>query len=77
MTVATSVITAWLYIRSGGSVLLCALFHTVADATHSYCGVVGHDHHALWVAVALNVLLAAFIGVVVEPTQLSRRRFGR
>ena len=63
MTVATSVILAWLYVGSGGSVLLCAVFHAVTDATYSYLGVVGRDHHAFWVAVALEVVLATVLAV--------------
>src|SRR4051794_34868024 len=63
MTVATSVLTAWLYLGSGGSVLLCAVWHAVADAAYSYSGVVGHDQHAFWVAVVLEVAVAAGIAV--------------
>lgn len=61
MVVATSVITAWLYLGSGGSVLLCAVWHAVADASFSWTGVVGRDHHAFWVAVVLEVAVATVL----------------
>ena len=61
MVVATSVITAWLYLGSGGSVLLCAVWHAVTDAAYSWSGVVGRDHHAFWVAVVLEVAVAGFL----------------
>jgi membrane protease YdiL (CAAX protease family) len=63
LTVATSVITAWLYLGSGGSVLLCALFHAVVDAGYSWTGVVGADHSAFWAAVVLEVSVAAYLAV--------------
>jgi CAAX protease family protein len=63
MVVATSVITAWLYLGSGGSVLLCALWHAVADAAYSWTGVVGREHSAFWVAVVLEVVVAACLAV--------------
>jgi membrane protease YdiL (CAAX protease family) len=63
LTVATSVIVAWLYVRTGGSVLLCALFHAVTDAAYSYAGVVGRQHAAFWTAVVLEVAVAAWLAV--------------
>jgi uncharacterized protein len=60
MVVATSVITAWMYVATR-SVLLAAVFHAVADAAYSWTGVVGADNHAFWVAVVLEVLAAAAI----------------
>lgn len=59
MTVATSMLTAWLYLRSRGSLLLLGAFHAVTDAVYSWSGVVSSDHHAFWAAVVLHVLLAA------------------
>jgi len=70
LTVATSVITAWLYVGSGGSVLLCAVWHATVDAAYSYTGVVGHDHHAFWVAVVLEIAVA---GGIVARTGRSLR----
>lgn len=70
MVVATSVITAWLYLGSGRSVLLCAVWHAVADAAYSWTGVVGRDHHAFWVAVVLEVAVA----VVLVPRLAGTRR---
>ena len=63
LTIATSVIVAWLYVRTGGSVLLCALFHAVADAAYSYAGVVGREHSAFWTAVVLEVAVAAWLAL--------------
>lgn len=60
MVVATSVITAWLYVATR-SVLLAGVFHAVADAAYSWTGVVGADHHAFWAGVVLEVLAAAAI----------------
>ncbi len=72
MTVATSVILAWLYVGSGGSLLLCAVFHAVVDAAYAYTGVVGRDHHAFWVAVVVEVALATHLAVRGGPS-LRRR----
>jgi uncharacterized protein len=74
LPVATSVITAWLYLGSGGSVLLCAVWHAVADAAYSYTGVVGTDHSAFWAAVVLEVALAA--GIAARCGRLLRRTDG-
>jgi uncharacterized protein len=63
MTVATSVITAWLYLGSGGSVLVCAVWHAVADASYAYAGVVGRDHAVFWAAVVLEVTVAGWLAV--------------
>lgn len=63
MVVATSVMTAWLYLGSGGSVLLCAVWHAVADASFSWTGVIGRDHHAFWVAVILQVAVATVLAL--------------
>jgi hypothetical protein len=63
MVVATSVITAWLYLGSGGSLLLCAVWHAVADASFSWTGVVGRDHSAFWVAVVLEVAVAVVLAI--------------
>jgi uncharacterized protein len=60
MVVATSVITAWMYVATR-SVLLAAVFHAVADAAYSWTGVVGTHHEAFWAAVALEVLAACAI----------------
>jgi len=63
LTIATSVIVAWLYVRTGGSVLLCALFHAVSDAAYSYTGIVGREHSAFWTAVVLEVAVAVWLAV--------------
>jgi uncharacterized protein len=72
LTIATSVIIAWVYVGSGGSVLLCALFHAVADAAYSYAGVVGRDHAAFWAAVVLEVVVAAWLVIRYGRTLHSR-----
>lgn len=60
LTVATSVIVAWLYLGTR-SVLVCAVFHAVVDAAYSYTGVVGEDHAAFWAAVGLEVVVAVVL----------------
>lgn len=76
MVIATSVITAWLYLNSGRSILLCAVFHAVADAAYAYTGVIGKDHHAFWAAVVCEVLTAAYLALRFGPT-LQRPLQGR
>jgi membrane protease YdiL (CAAX protease family) len=76
MVVATSVITAWLYLGSGSSVLLCAVWHAAADAAYSWTGVVGRDHRAFWAAVIVEILVAAWLAArygrsLLQPTELA------
>jgi membrane protease YdiL (CAAX protease family) len=76
MTVATSVLTAWLYLRSRGSLLLLGAFHAVTDAVYSWTGVVGSDHHAFWAAVVLHVLLAAALAPGLRQLPRSQAHVG-
>jgi membrane protease YdiL (CAAX protease family) len=77
MVVATSIITAWLYLNSGRSLLLCGVFHAVADAAYAYTGVIGRDHHPFWAAVALEVLTACYLALRSGPSLQATARTHR
>lgn len=59
LTVATSVILSWLYHRSAGSVVVCALFHGVVDVTFATTGVLSASPVAFWTVVVVHVAVAA------------------
>jgi uncharacterized protein len=70
---AQSVLTTWLFNRTGGSVLLVGLFHAASDAVYSYTGAIGGDVRLFWILSALGC--AAAVGVVLRegPATLAGR----
>lgn len=67
--VAMSVLTAWLYNSSGGSVLIAGVFHAATDAAWSFTGVLVGGPTLLWIVTALSWLAA---GIVVLRVLRSR-----
>lgn len=61
LTVATSIILTWLYHVSGGSVLLCAVYHGVVDVTFATTGVLTTTSASFWTVVAGHVVAAGLI----------------
>jgi membrane protease YdiL (CAAX protease family) len=70
---AQSVLTTWLFNRTGGSVLIAGLFHAASDAVYSGAGVIGGDGRLFWLVTALGC--AAAVGVVAweGPVTLAGR----
>jgi membrane protease YdiL (CAAX protease family) len=60
-TVSTSVIISWLFNNSGGSVVLPALYHAVADCAIAYLAVMTSSRPLFWLNVAAQVALALFL----------------
>lgn len=61
LTVATAIILAWLFKLSGGSVLLCALYHGAADVTFAATGVLSASPASFWTVVAAHLAVAGVI----------------
>lgn len=59
--IGMSVLTAWLYNRSGGSTLIAAVFHCATDAAWSYTGVLVGGPLLLWLTTALTCLAAVVV----------------
>lgn len=58
LTVATSVVLAWLFHQSGGSLVVCAIYHGVVDVTFAASGVLGTSSVTFWAVVGVQCLLA-------------------
>ena len=72
--VAMSILTAWLYNSSGGSVLIAALFHCATDAAWSYTGVLSGGSMLLWLVTGLTWLAAIVVILIAGPAHLARTR---
>jgi membrane protease YdiL (CAAX protease family) len=69
-----SVLTTWLFNRTGGSVLLVGLFHAASDAVYAGTGVVGGDGRLFWIVTMLGCAAAAVVVWVEGPATLCGRR---
>src|ERR687885_822833 len=72
--VAMSILTAWLYNSSGGSVLIAALFHCATDAAWSYTGVLSGGPMLLWLVTGLTWLAAIVVILIAGPAHVARTR---
>lgn len=61
LTVATSLILTWLYHVSGGSVVLCAVYHGVVDVTFASTGVLSASPASFWTVVGAHVVVAGLL----------------
>ena len=61
LTVATAIVLGWLFVRSGGSVLICALYHGVVDVTFAASGVLSASPWTFWAVVGFQSLLALLL----------------
>lgn len=59
LIVGTSVLIGAVVNAARGNVLVAAIFHAASDAAYSYCGVIGADHTALWIATGITTTAAA------------------
>ena len=70
LTVATAVVLGWLFHQSGGSLVVCAVYHGVVDVTFAASGVLGASSRTFWAVVGLQCLLAllAWRDLSARPT---------
>jgi CAAX amino terminal protease family. len=61
LTVATAVILGWLFASSGGSVVVCAVFHGVVDVTFAASGVLSASPLTFWAVVGFQCLAALLL----------------
>ncbi|MBN9606299.1 MAG: CPBP family intramembrane metalloprotease [Actinomycetales bacterium] len=71
-TVAESVIIAWIYARSRGSVAVAALVHTASDGTLLFSGALAGDDVFFWITTVVHVVAAVVIVLVEGPKHLAR-----
>lgn len=69
LTVATAIVLGWLFNGTGGSVLICALYHGVIDVVFAATGVLSASALTFWAVVGFQCLLALLVW-----RQLGRRR---
>lgn len=62
--VAESILIGWIYNKTGGSVLIAALFHGAADAALSYSGVLFGDTLLFWLTVVVHWVAVGVIFLV-------------
>ncbi len=67
LTVATAVVLGWLNDRTGGSVLVCAIYHGVIDVTFAATGVLTAAPAVFWTVVAAQVAVAGVLWWRLAP----------
>ena len=71
MAMGQSVLFAWVYNNTGGSVLLVALLHASTDALLTYIGV-GLDARSFWIMTVVTGVAAVIVVLLAGPAHLSR-----
>jgi uncharacterized protein len=71
---AQSVLTAWVYNNTNGSVLLASIFHTATNGTGGYIGMGVGDVWAFWVFTAVQWVAAGIVVAIEGPDHLSRTK---
>jgi membrane protease YdiL (CAAX protease family) len=77
MVMAQSVMYGWIHHKTGGSVLMAALFHAATNAALAYVGVGVGDPRAFWLLTAVTWVAAisvAWAGSLADKLFLPRRQ---
>jgi membrane protease YdiL (CAAX protease family) len=69
--IAESILIGWIYNKTGGSVLIAALFHGASDAALSYSGVLFGDGLLFWLTVLVHWAAVGIILLVETRTHLT------
>jgi membrane protease YdiL (CAAX protease family) len=72
LTIAESVLIAWVFNSAEGSVLVAAIFHAASDAALSFAGVLAGGDGLFWLTVVVFWLLAAAVVLLTGPARLAR-----
>jgi uncharacterized protein len=71
---AQSVLMAWVFNNTGGSVLLASVFHTATNGAGAYVGMGVGEVRAFWVFVAVQWVAAIIVVALAGADCLSRRK---
>lgn len=61
LTVATAIVLGWLFTMSGGSVIVCAIYHGIVDVAFAASGVLSASPLTFWAVVGFQCLIAVLL----------------
>lgn len=69
--VAISVVMTWVFDRTGGSVVIAALFHAAMNTAWAALNVLWGDAALFWLCVGFTVALAVVVGIAQQKRPVS------
>ena len=61
LTVATAIVLGWLFTVTGGSVIVCAIYHGIVDVAFAASGVLSASPLTFWAVVGFQCLIALLL----------------